>query len=92
MNQWANSQHNHFPAGLYLFTTEKIAAGTKKSCEPIDSPHLAKNQAFLTAYKERFENSLSAMLQYQFLIALKAKLAEYKHRTHNAVLMIYSQC
>ncbi|HHW7506889.1 TPA: exodeoxyribonuclease V subunit beta [Mannheimia haemolytica] len=78
MNQWANSQHNHFPAELYLFTTEKIAAGTKKSCEPIDSPHLAKNQAFLTAYKERFENSLSAMLQYQFLIALKAKLAEYK--------------
>lgn len=78
MNQWANSQHNHFPAELYLFTTEKIAAGTKKSCEPIDSPHLAKNQAFLTAYKERFENSLSAMLQYQFLIALKAKLVEYK--------------
>ncbi|HGO5853371.1 TPA: exodeoxyribonuclease V subunit beta [Mannheimia haemolytica] len=78
MNQWATSPHNYFPAELYLFTAEKIAAGTKKSCEPIDSPHLAKNQAFLTAYKEHFENSLSAMLQYQFLIALKAKLAEYK--------------
>ncbi|AHG77927.1 exodeoxyribonuclease V subunit beta [Mannheimia varigena] len=78
MNQWVNSSNRDLPDEFYLFTAEKIASGTKKSCEPMDLPQLAKNQDFLTAYQQQFENSLKAILLYQFLISLKTKLAEYK--------------
>ncbi|MFA9500133.1 exodeoxyribonuclease V subunit beta [Mannheimia sp. E30BD] len=78
MNQWANSANRYLPDEFYLFTSVKIAAGTKKSCEPMDLPQLVKNQAFLTAYKEQFEHSLKSILLYQFLIGLKNKLANYK--------------
>lgn len=78
MEQWISSDNRYLPAEFELFTEQRIVKGTKKNCEPMESVHLAKNQAFLTAYKERFENSLKPILLYQFLIGIKEKLVNYK--------------
>lgn len=95
MNQWADSPSRYLPEAFYLFTSEKIAAGTKKSSEPMDSPHLAKNQAFLTAYKQQFENSLKVILLYQFLNRLRTKLEAYKQahpqRSFDDLLTMFNQ-
>ncbi|QLB19202.1 exodeoxyribonuclease V subunit beta [Mannheimia granulomatis] len=78
MNQWANSNNRYLPEEFYLFTADRIADGTKKNCEPMSVSHLVKNQAFWTAYKQDFAQSLSSVLLYQFLVALKEKLSDYK--------------
>lgn len=78
MNRWVNSNDRYLPAEFELFTAERIARGTKKSCEPMESAQLAKNQDFLTAYQENFKNSLKPILLYQFLIGVKEKLTAYK--------------
>ncbi|AWW34969.1 exodeoxyribonuclease V subunit beta [Mannheimia varigena] len=78
MNVWVNTASLVLPKEFHRLTENMIVASTKDKCEPINSSYLAKNQTFLTAYKEQFENSLKAILLYQFLIGLKTKLAEYK--------------
>lgn len=78
MNVWVNTASLVLPKEFHRLTENMIVASTKDKCEPINSPQLARNQAFLTAYKEQFENSLKAILLYQFLIGLKTKLADYK--------------
>lgn len=78
MNVWVNTASLVLPKEFHRLTENMIVASTKDKCEPINSAHLAKNQAFLTAYQQQFENSLKAILLYQFLIGLKTKLAEYK--------------
>lgn len=78
MNVWVNTASLVLPKEFYRLTENMIVASTKDKCEPINSSYLAKNQDFLTAYQQQFENSLKAILLYQFLIGLKTKLAEYK--------------
>lgn len=78
MEEWVVSQSLRLPNEFYLFTAEKIAAGTKKSCEPMAIEHLVKNQAFFTTYQQDFENNFAPILQYQFLAALREKLKTYK--------------
>ncbi|MDY2948251.1 MAG: UvrD-helicase domain-containing protein, partial [Mannheimia varigena] len=78
MNVWVNTASLVLPKEFYRLTENMIVASTKDKCEPINSSYLAKNQDFLIAYQQQFENSLKAILLYQFLIGLKTKLAEYK--------------
>lgn len=81
MNDWANSASRKLPEELALFTADRIASGTKKNCEPMENEHLAKNQDFLTAYKQDFEHRLYAVLSYRFLLSLQEKLNAHK-RSH----------
>ncbi|MDD0823586.1 exodeoxyribonuclease V subunit beta [Mannheimia sp. AT1] len=93
---WVESKNDVLPVELFSrFCQEMIAEKAEEGAEILESPHFAKNQAFLTAYQENFENSLKPILLYQFLIGVKEKLVAYKQshpeRSFDDLLIMLNQ-
>ena len=79
--QWAESSALSFPANFERFCQDFIESKAEPDAHPLQNPHFAKNQAFLTAYQQQYEGKLPAVLQFHFLKHLQRKLSDYK-QTH----------
>lgn len=83
LNTWAEGAVLDFPSDLFSrFCLETLIEKAEEGADPLSAPLFAKNQAILTAYQSQFDGKLKALLNYQFLQALQAKLEQYK-ATHS---------
>lgn len=81
VTQWANGTQFSIPEKFENFCQDFIASKAETDAEPLQHTHFAKNQAFLTAYREQYEGKLATILQFSFLQHLQKKLYDYK-QTH----------
>lgn len=83
VTQWANGTQFSIPEKFENFCQDFLTSKAEEGAEPLEHPLFAKNQAFLTAYREQYEGKLSTILQFSFLQHLQKKLYDYKqsHKT-----------
>ncbi|AIZ78635.1 exodeoxyribonuclease V subunit beta [Actinobacillus equuli] len=83
VDEWAASSLSYLPEEQFeRFCQDFLNEKAEEGAEPLVHPHFAKNQQILTAYQQQFANKQKPLLLYQFLLALRKKLADYK-ATHS---------
>ncbi|WGE32681.1 exodeoxyribonuclease V subunit beta [Actinobacillus genomosp. 2] len=83
INDWANSQEIGLPEAFERFCQDFMQSKAEEGAEPLSDQLFVKNQQIWTAYQTEFTSEKQkALLLYQYLSAVRQKLADYK-ATHS---------
>lgn len=96
LDDWAADQQIAFPQDSFSrFCQNTLNEKAEENAAPLESEYFAKNQHFLTAYQQQFDNKIKSILLYQFLLRLRQKVSEYKsehsERSFDDLLLMLNQ-
>lgn len=78
VNLWAESDAQELPQAFERFCQAMLTEKAEEEATPLEHPIFAENQQMLTAWNSKFARKQKAILLYQFLLHLRAKLAQHK--------------
>ncbi|MGZ3082343.1 exodeoxyribonuclease V subunit beta [[Haemophilus] ducreyi] len=96
LDNWANSMDLTLPKNFERFCQDFIASKAQEGAvTTLSHPHFQQNQQWLNIYQQKYSDKKKPFLLYQFLVRLRAKLADYKithsEKSFNDMLTLLNQ-